>query len=97
MSRARAGGGRAARRGGRQSARAHGAHGRARARAAHARVPLGARAHIPSATCPLNSPVSYVWQPTTIRSVNAPRPSPKCTWSVYTAPRICEPSVYETA
>lgn len=37
---------------------------------------------MPSATCPLKRPVSYVWQPTTIRSVNARGPSPKCTWSV---------------
>jgi len=52
---------------------------------------------MPSATCELNSPDSYVWQPNEARKLSAP-PCGLAKWNVSMSslPRIDEPSVYDT-
>ena len=51
---------------------------------------------MPSATCLLKRPVSYVWQPKDARTLARPLSDEKKTSSSTIRPRIDEPSVYDT-
>ena len=52
---------------------------------------------IPSATCELKRPDSYVWQPKDARTPCRPPPGlANQNWSSISRPRMLEPSVYET-
>ena len=51
---------------------------------------------MPSATCLLKRPVSYVWQPNDARTLARPLSDEKKTSSSTIRPRIDEPSVYDT-